>query len=350
MKLIRRRLIWGALLSIAFGGLLLLMVGQFVDSRTPSLNLMPLDSTELVKDTLNLSLRKFEWQVQTPHPLQLKYPYPYPFLLNHPDKCEGPRGAPFLLMLVMTQPQDVGRRQAIRETWGNETLELGVIIRHLFVLGLPPPLFTKELHELLQEEDREHGDLLQVGFLDTYHNLTLKVLMGLEWMAQYCPNTRYVLKVDSDVFLNPSFLVQQVLQPNGPPRPDFITGYIYRGKGPIRSPDHKWYMPPELYLQDIYPPFCGGPGYVLSGSLALRILALAQTLKVISLEDVFVGLCLQQLGVKPTPPPPGSFLVFRIAYEHCVFHQLALVHGFQPQELLQIWPDFQTVNKICPKA
>ncbi|XP_051831247.1 beta-1,3-galactosyltransferase 2-like [Antechinus flavipes] len=350
MKLIRSHLIWRALLSTAFGGLLLLLVGQSVDFRTPSLDLMPLDSTELVENTLNHPLRKFEWQVQTQHPLQVKYPYSYPFLLNHPDKCKGPRGAPFLLMLVMTQPQDVGRRQTIRETWGNETLELGVIIQRLFVLGLPPPLFTKELHELLQEEDREHGDLLQVGFLDSYHNLTLKVLMGLEWMAQYCPDARYVLKVDSDVFLNPSFLVQQVLQPNGPPRPDFITGYIYRNTGPIRSPDHKWYMPPELYLQDIYPPYCGGPGYVLSGSLALRILSMAQILKIIHLEDVFVGLCLEQLGLEPIPPPPGSFLMFPLAYEHCVYHQLALVHGFQPQELLQIWQDFQTVNKICPMA
>ncbi|KAM9095477.1 beta-1,3-galactosyltransferase 2-like [Sarcophilus harrisii] len=261
--------------------------------------------------------------------LQLKYPYLYPFLLNHSDKgC--PRGAPFLLMLVMTQPQDVGRRQAIRETWGNETLELGVIIQCLFVLGLPPSLFTKELHELLQEEDREHGDLLPVGFLDTYCNLTLKVLIGLEWMAQYCPDARYVLKVDSDVFLNPSFLVQQVLQPNGPPWPDFITGDIYR------NTNHKWYMPPELYFQDIYPPYCAGGGYVLSGSLALRILAVAQTLKVIYLEDVFMGLCLQQLGLEPTPPSPGSFLMFPLAYEHCVYHQFVLVPGFQPQELLQI--------------
>ncbi|XP_072458476.1 beta-1,3-galactosyltransferase 2-like [Notamacropus eugenii] len=350
MRLIRTHLMLGALLSTAFGGLLVLLVYQFVDFRTPSMDLRSLVSTELAGEIVSLSLRKFEWQTQTPHPLDIKYPYPYPFLLNHPNKCEGARGAPFLLMLVMTRPQDVGVRQVIRETWGNETLVPGVVICCLFVLGLPPPLFTKELQTLLEEEDKEHGDLLQLGFLDTYHNLTVKVLMGLEWMARYCPNAHYVLKVDGDVFLNPSFLVWQVLQPNGPPRPDFITGHIYRNAAPIRNPAYKWYMPPELYSSDKYPPYCGGPGYVLSGSLALRILAVAQTLKVIFLEDVFVGLCLQQLGVKPTPSPLNAFHMYSLKYEHCAFHRLALVHQFQPQELLQIWPDFQRVNMTCPVA
>ncbi|XP_001365935.1 beta-1,3-galactosyltransferase 2-like [Monodelphis domestica] len=349
MKLIRERLGLRVLLSTALGGLLILLVGQLLDSRTSSMDLGPLVPTELTGDTLS-TLRKFEWQARTPHPLDPRYPYPYPFLLNHPNKCEGPKGTPFLLMLVMTQPQDVGVRQAIRETWGNETSVPGVVIRRLFVLGLPPPLFTKELRILLEEEDMEHGDLLQVGFLDTYNNLTLKVLMGLEWMAQHCSTARYVLKVDGDVFLNPSFLVQQLLQPNGPPRPDFITGYIYRDTGPLRSPDYKWYMPPELYSQDKYPPYCGGPGYVLSVPLALRVLAVAQTIKVIYLEDVFIGLCLHQLGVKPTPPPPQTFLMYPIEYEHCTFHRLALVHQFQSQELLRIWPDFQTGNITCPVA
>ncbi|XP_020850575.1 beta-1,3-galactosyltransferase 2-like [Phascolarctos cinereus] len=350
MKLSRRRLVMGTLLGTAFGALLILLVGQFVDFQTLSSDLKPLVSTEPAGGSLSLPLRKFEWKTRTPHPWELKYPYPYPFLVTHPNKCKGPRGAPFLLMLVMTRPQDVGIRQAIRQTWGNETLVPGVVILRLFVLGLPQPLFAEKLQALLEEEDREHGDLLQVGFLDTYHNLTLKVLMGLEWMARYCPSVQYVLKVDSDVFLNPSFLVRQVLQPNGPPRPNFTTGYIYTNTGPLRNPAFKWYMPPELYLQDKYPPYCGGPGYVLSGSLALRVLAVAQTLKAIYLEDVFVGLCLQRLGVKPTPSSPEAFLMFRLQYEHCAFHRLALVHHFQSQELLQIWPDFQRVNRTCNVA
>lgn len=175
------------LLGSAFMWLLVLLVDQQQGPGVPSVTLWPSSQKAPTKDLLGLSSRKFEWQAQTPHPLDLRYPYPYPFLINHPEKCEDLRGVPFLLMLVMTQAQDMGIRHAIRQTWGNETLIPGVVIHRLFVLGLPQPLFAEELQALMEEEDREHGDLLQVGFLDTYRNLTLKVLMGLEWMAQYCP-------------------------------------------------------------------------------------------------------------------------------------------------------------------
>ncbi|XP_068939307.1 beta-1,3-galactosyltransferase 2-like [Petaurus breviceps papuanus] len=341
----RRQLILKVLLGSAF--MVVLLVDQQQNSSIPSMAPWPSSQKTPTEDPLSLSSRKFEWWVQTPHPLDLRYPYPYPFLINHPDKCEGPRGAPFLLMLVMTRPQDVVVRQAIRQTWGNETLVPGVVICRLFVLGLPQPLFAQELQTLLEEEDREYGDLLQVGFLDTYRNLTLKVLTGLEWMAQYCHTAHYVLKVDTDVFLNPSFLVQQVLQPNRPLQPNFITGHIYRNPVPLRTQGHKWYMPPELYSQNKYPAYCGGPGYVMSSSLALRILTVAKRLKAIYLEDVFVGLCLKQLGLKPTPAPPNTFLMFRKKYDLCAFRRLVLVHHFQPQELLQIWPDFLTANTTC---
>ncbi|XP_072458480.1 beta-1,3-galactosyltransferase 2-like [Notamacropus eugenii] len=343
----RGQLILKVLLGSAFMGLLVLLIAQQQDFSTPSMDLYPSSQKAPTEDPLGLSSRKFEWQARTPHPLDLRYPYPYPFLINHPDKCEGPRGAPFLLMLVMTKPQDVGIRQVIRQTWGNETLVPGVVIHRLFVVGLPQPLFAQELQTLLEEEDKEYRDLLQVGFLDTYHNLTLKVLTALEWMAQYCPTAHYVLKVDTDVFLNPSYLVQQVLQPNRPLQSNLITGYIYRNPVPFRKQGQKWYMPPELYSHDKYPDYCAGPGYVMSGSLALRILTVAQRVKAIYLEDVFVGLCLKELGVKLTPASPNTFLIDKKKYDHCAFHRLVLVHHFQPQELLQIWPDFLTANTSC---
>ncbi|KAM9093800.1 beta-1,3-galactosyltransferase 2 [Sarcophilus harrisii] len=342
----RWQLMVKALSVSAFMGLLLLLVNQQWGSWISSMDPWPSSQKAPSEDPLVLSSRKFEWETQTPHPLELRYPYSYPFLINHPDKCGGLRDAPFLLILVMSKPQDVGIRQVIRQTWGNETLVPGVVIRCLFVLGLPPPLFAQKLQDLLAEEDKEHGDLLQVGFLDTYRNLTLKVLMGLEWMAQYCPTAQYVLKVDSDVFLNPTFLVQQILQPNRPLKLNFIT-HIFRNSVPLWMQGHKWYMPPELYPQNMYPEYCAGLGYVMSGSLALRILTEAQRVKVIHLEDVFVGLCLQQLKVKPTPSPPNTFLIFWRKYDHCTFHQLVLVHHFQHQELLRIWPDFLRATTSC---
>ncbi|NWS16067.1 B3GT2 galactosyltransferase, partial [Pachyramphus minor] len=102
--------------------------------------------------------------------------------------------------------------------------------------------FGDVLQPALREEDELHGDLLQQDFLDTYNNLTLKTLMGLEWVSRFCPNATYVMKADHDVFLNLEFLVRRLLLP---PRRDLVTGYVYRNTGPVRSRSSKWFVPRE---------------------------------------------------------------------------------------------------------
>ncbi|XP_074836308.1 beta-1,3-galactosyltransferase 1-like [Carettochelys insculpta] len=281
----------------------------------------------------------------TRHPLQVVYPYSYRFLLNEPDKCRA--RVPFLVLLVVTEPQDIMVRNVIRQTWGNESAVPGVSILRLFLVGLHPRYGTP-LKQLLAEESDLHHDIVQQDFLDAYNNLTLKTLMGLEWVSRHCPNASYVVKADSDVFLNMEFLVRRLLQPQRPPKKDYITGYIYRNTGPLRSKAYKWYVPREVYPNDTYPPYCGGPAYVLSGDLAKKVYGVAQTLQVIHMEDAFVGICLHRLGINVTNSPWGLFNVYKLEYEKCRFSRLVMVHHYGPTDLLRIWPDFQARNKTCP--
>ncbi|XP_054663907.1 beta-1,3-galactosyltransferase 2-like isoform X2 [Grus americana] len=277
----------------------------------------------------------------TRHPLQPPYPYPYRFLLNEPHKCR--ERTPFLVLLVVTEPGDMAGRNVIRQTWGNESSVPGVAILRLFLLGVHP-VFGQELRAVLEEESLLYHDLLQQDFLDTYNNLTLKTLMGMEWVSKHCPNASYVMKADRDVFLNLGYLVRRFLVP---PKKNFMTGYIYRNTGPLRSKAYKWYVPPEVYPNTTYPPYCGGPGYVFSGDLAGKIYAVAQTLPVINMEDSFVGICLHALGVSVTGSPWGVFNMYRLEYEKCRFSRLVMVHHYQPQDLLKVWPHFQKANVTC---
>ncbi|XP_065432587.1 beta-1,3-galactosyltransferase 2-like [Chrysemys picta bellii] len=281
----------------------------------------------------------------TRHPLQVVYPYSYRFLLNEPDKCR--EWAPFLVLLVVTEPKDIEARNAIRQTWGNESAVPGVSMVRLFLTGVHPH-YSSQLQRLLKEESALHRDIIQQDFLDTYNNLTLKTLMGMEWVSRHCPNASYVVKADSDIFLNMGFLVRELLQPQLPPKKDFMTGYIYRNTGPLRSKAYKWYVPREVYPNDTYPPYCGGPGYVLSGDLAKKVYGVAQTLRVINMEDAFMGICLYELGVRVTDSPWGLFNVFWQEYEKCRFSKLVVVHHFGPTDLLRVWPDFLGGNKTCP--
>ncbi|NWZ74435.1 B3GT2 galactosyltransferase, partial [Acrocephalus arundinaceus] len=74
-----------------------------------------------------------------------------------PEKCRA--RAPFLVLLVVSRPEDLAAREAVRRTWGNESAVAGLSVLRLFLLGLHPA-FEAELRPVLREEDELHGDLL----------------------------------------------------------------------------------------------------------------------------------------------------------------------------------------------
>ncbi|XP_063302438.1 beta-1,3-galactosyltransferase 1-like [Pelobates fuscus] len=274
----------------------------------------------------------------TRYPLKPPYPYPYKFLINPQDKCT--KINPFLVLLVPVRCHDIVTRNAIRETWGNENNYNGVPVVRVFLVATSPRR-PEAVQRMLEEESDYFGDIIQQDFLDTYYNLTLKTLMGMEWVAKFCSSASYMIKIDSDVFLNVEYLIHQVLRPELPVRTNYFTGQIYSNKRPIRSKANKWYMPPEIYPNKTYPPFCVGSGYVFSADLAKKIYEIAQVVPAIPLEDVFIGICLYVLNIPPTYTPGNIFNRY-YKYDRCTFHKLVASNLDNTNQLPKIWQDFWT--------
>ncbi|OCT90418.1 beta-1,3-galactosyltransferase 2 [Xenopus laevis] len=280
----------------------------------------------------------------TRHPLTPPYPYPYKFLLNPQEKCQKQK--PFLVLLVIGDSHDANSRLTIRETWGNESNYRDVAVVTVFLVGF----FSDNMEsnqKLLEEEMKTYGDIVQQDFMDTYYNLTLKTLMGMEWISKYCPGASYIMKIDSDMFLNVEYLVQQLLQPELPVRQNYITGYIVANSSPLRSNEYKWYVPMEVYPNDTYPPYPAGAGYVFSADMAKKIYDVAQTIRAVPIEDAFVGICLYELKIPLTDPPPNKINGDRIDYDLCQFNKLITVHHYAGDELRRVWTDFWTQRSGC---
>ncbi|KAK6484136.1 beta-1,3-galactosyltransferase 2 [Huso huso] len=266
-------------------------------------------------------------------------PQPYRYIINQPDKCQG--NSPFLILLISAEPKQVEARNAIRQTWGNDSLTPGIRSVRLFLLGI-----AKDQNSYLQrsilEESRRHNDIIQQEYLDTYYNLTIKTLMGMNWVATHCPYAHYVMKTDSDMFVNTEYLIQKLLRPDLLPRHNYFTGYLMRGYAPNRNKDSKWHMPPELYPSERYPVFCSGTGYVFSGDLAEKIYKVSLSIRRLHLEDVYVGICLAKLRIDPVPPP-NEFLFnhWRVSYSSCKYSHLITSHQFQPNDLIKYWNHLQ---------
>ncbi|XP_075132171.1 beta-1,3-galactosyltransferase 2-like [Leptodactylus fuscus] len=277
------------------------------------------------------------------HPLAPPYPYPYKFLINQPDKCKNRK--PFLVIMVLVQSHDVETRHTIRETWGNESIYDVDVVR-IFLMGLPL-LIPDRIQAVLELESEAFGDIIQQDFMDTYYNLTLKTLMGMEWVTKFCSSASYVVKADVDIFLNVDYLVHQLLHPDLPVRNNYFTGDIKAKTGALRNKAYKWYMPKEIYPNKTYPPYCTGPGYVFSGDMAKKIYDVAQEIRVIPMEDAFMGICLYELHINLTRSPGGLFHIEKIDYDPCVFRELITAHHYSMNELRTIWKDFLAKKSHC---
>ncbi|KAM4023470.1 LOW QUALITY PROTEIN: beta-1,3-galactosyltransferase 2 [Anomaloglossus baeobatrachus] len=275
--------------------------------------------------------------------------YHYKYIINEPEKCQGK--TPFLILLIAAEPRQIEARQAIRQTWGNESLAPGIHIVRLFLLGLHTKI-NGYIEQAIVDESRQYHDIIQQEYLDTYYNLTIKTLMGMNWVATYCPHVPYVMKTDSDMFVNTEYLINKLLKPDQPPRSNYFTGYLMRGYAPNRNKDSKWYMSPDLYPSERYPVFCSGTGYVFSGDLAEKVFKVSLSIRRLHLEDVYVGICLAKLRIDPIPPPNEFvFNHWRVSYSSCKYSHLITSHQFQPGELIKYWNHLQqNKHNACANA
>lgn len=138
-----------------------------------------------------------------------------------------------------------------------------------------------------------------------YKNLTIKTIVMLEWLSEFCSNASYAMKVDSDIFLNVPNMVQLLLKA---PRTNYMTGLVVHDTEVYRDPESKWYVPKEILPDSIYPPYPYGLGYMLSLDLTKKLIEASRHVRALYVEDAYLGLCMKHLGILPTDPPdPAAF-------------------------------------------
>ncbi|XP_040010167.1 beta-1,3-galactosyltransferase 2 [Xiphias gladius] len=274
---------------------------------------------------------------------RLLSPETYQYILNQPAVCRD--RSPFLFFMVPVAPEEAAAREAIRNTWGapgQDTLTL-------FYMGLVGGGQVSSIQGKLEDESRKHADIIQMNFQDSYQNLTIKIMMMMNWLATYCPNASYVMKVDADIFVNVFYLISWL---RGSARQGFITGSVISDGRPRRDSNSKWYLSEEEYPEDSFPPYVSGAGYVFSADLAGRISWASRFVRMVSMEDVYVGLCLRVLGVRPVYSLGlltlrNLFEIRNLEYNRCTFAKLIIVNGFKPSKLLHVWQDFSKGHSSC---
>ncbi|KAM4593530.1 beta-1,3-galactosyltransferase 1-like isoform 1-T2 [Odontesthes bonariensis] len=279
----------------------------------------------------------------SPGPYVVEYPYEYSFTINEPHKCEPEQ--PFVILMVQVAPNNRAHRDVIRSTWGAEGLVAGKVVKLVFLLGRKTGDGAEQLQEQLRQESAEHHDLIQSDFIDCYKNLTIKSMVMLEWLDTFCPGTSYAMKIDSDMFLNVPNLVDMLLRA---PKTNYMTGLVAYGGPVLRDKGSKWYLPAEIFSPSVYPPYALGLGYILSVDLPKKLIGASRHVRALYIEDVYLGLCMQYLGINPTNPPSGNhFHVIPLSYNRCTFSQIVATTLVPDVDRMWLWKDFKRTDPYC---
>uniref|UniRef100_A0A672FNW3 Hexosyltransferase n=1 Tax=Salarias fasciatus TaxID=181472 RepID=A0A672FNW3_SALFA len=296
-----------------------------------------------------LSLKNFPIHKQPPeqpgatgwYQYHQAYPKNYHFVMDNADICT--KKTPFLVLMVPVSPDDVAARDAIRQTWGNNSLVQGEVVVTLFMLGLS----HRADAETLKQENLQHMDLIQSDFLDTYLNLTIKTMVIMDWLATRCSEAAYAMKVDSDMFLNIDNLVIMLQKP-GIPRENYLTGMLMWNRPVIRTKSSKWYVSEEMFPESTYPTYTLGMGYVFSNDLPKKYVEISKSLKPFNIEDAYIGMCMKKLGLVLTSPPvPSQFQAYNSRYDRCEFSKVITYILGSPQQLLEYWTDLKKPGPPC---
>ncbi|XP_013871273.1 beta-1,3-galactosyltransferase 2 isoform X2 [Austrofundulus limnaeus] len=269
------------------------------------------------------------------------YPGNYHFIMDNADVCRNK--TPFLVLMVPVAPNNIAARDAIRQTWGKDSMVKGELVLTLFMLGLSHEVDD----EKLKQENEQHHDLIQSNFMDTYLNLTIKTMVIMDWLAKRCPTAAYAMKVDSDMFLNIDNLVIMLQKPEIP-KMNYLTGLLMWNRPVVRSKNSKWYVPEELYPEPLYPTYTLGMGYIFSNDLPKKFVEVSKAIKPFNIEDAYIGMCIKKLGYAPTSPPdPSQFQSYSKGYNRCQYSKIITFILGSSQDLKNYWEDHKKPGPYC---
>lgn len=239
-----------------------------------------------------------------------------------------------LFIGVFSTATNFKHRMSVRRTWMQyDAVKSGSVAVRFFV-GLHK---SQVVNEELWDEVHTYGDIQLMPFIDYYNLITLKTLATCIFGTQVV-SAKYVMKTDDDSFVRVDEViasVERVKVSKG-----LLYGLIDSDSKPQRNRDSKWYISPEEWPEETYPPWAHGPGYVVSGDIANKIYKRHKSgqLKMFKLEDVAMGLWIAEMrkeGLKV------SFINEpKIHIEGCK-DEYIVAHYQSPRQMLCLWHKLQ---------
>ncbi|CAL8108370.1 unnamed protein product [Calicophoron daubneyi] len=270
----------------------------------------------------------------------------FPLLITGETLCSNSvSGFIDLLILVKSPLNHTAERKIIRNSWGKMKCWKGKVVRLVFLVA-----FLDDHSQLasLTNESQEYGDIVQQKFYEDYHNTTYKIILGLKWGITFCAEAQWYLFADEDTFVNPRAISRYIDQMNSVQMPRVVAGCLIRRSAVLRNDrkPFKWSVDADLYPFSRYPPYVSGPAVLISADLALDLYVASRFTNYFPLDDVFLGLVMNKLLIRPLPIPYIYTLPVILSHLDNL-RSIIVVHGFYEHKVkLWLWSHFK-MNGRC---
>ncbi|KAK6139334.1 hypothetical protein DH2020_026926 [Rehmannia glutinosa] len=245
-----------------------------------------------------------------------------------------PRRQLDLFIGIFSTANNFKRRMAVRRSWMQypEVRSGQVAVR--FFVGLHK---NQMVNEELWNEARTYEDIQLMPFVDYYNLITWKTIaiciFGTEVVS-----AKFIMKTDDDAFVRVDEILNSLGRTNA--THGLLYGLINSDSQPHRNPDSKWFISPEEWPHDKYPPWAHGPGYVVSNDIAKTVAKKHSKgrLKIFKLEDVAMGIWIDDMK--------KNGLEVRYEKDERIFMDgckdgYVVAHYQGPRELLCLWQKIQ---------
>ena len=189
------------------------------------------------------------------------------------------------LVLVLGAIYNFDVRKSIRETWGNISRIENRTLDLVFVIGKEKGVGNHT--GAIYNESQKYNDILELDFIDSYTNLTIKTILALRWVLTDCPQAKFVVRNMDDCFLDVFKLDKEMLKFKDN---DIFLGCEYHAS-PVTHEGKYAYISevPLVGNPKYHPPFILGFSIVLSVDVIQKFYYLSCVVPLLWPDDCHLG-------------------------------------------------------------
>ncbi|KAI4314242.1 hypothetical protein L6164_027171 [Bauhinia variegata] len=243
-----------------------------------------------------------------------------------------------LFIGILSAGNHFAERMAVRKSWMQHKLIKSSHVVARFFVALHG---RKDINVDIKKEADYFGDIIIVPFMDKYDLVVLKTIAICEYGVRTVA-AKYIMKCDDDTFVRVDSIIGEAR--NVGLDKSFYIGNMNYHHRPLRY--GKWAVTYEEWLEEEYPTYANGPGYILSSDIAQFIVSEFEKnrLKIFKMEDVSMGMWVEQFNSSRT-----------VEYVHSLqFCQFGCIddyytaHYESPRQMTCMWDKLQHQGKpLC---